>query len=178
MRIHLSTVLPLAAAFCVGAATPGCSSAPEREVPDASASSSASSIDRRTSTAGLETTRSTFAGPWEDPSSPLYNRTIYFDYNTSEIKPEFTQMLREHARYLGTNRGTKVTLEGHGDERGTREYNLALSDQRSDAVRRFMVAEGVPPTQISTLSYGEERPADLGHSEESWRLNRRVIIQY
>ena len=72
----------------------------------------------------------------------------------------------------------RVTLEGHTDERGTREYNLALSDQRADSVRRFMLAEGVPANQMTILSYGEERPADPGHGEQSWRQNRRVIIQY
>ena len=131
-----------------------------------------------TTTRGLESPRPVYAGPWEDPSNPLYNRTIYFDYDTAEIKPEYVPLLQTHARYLGTNTGTRVTLEGHTDERGTREYNLALGDQRAEAVRRFMIADGVVPDQLATLSYGEERPADPGHGEQAWRSNRRVIIQY
>jgi peptidoglycan-associated lipoprotein len=154
----------------------GCTSAPKqapepvvapRPIPTAPAT-----------TAPLETTRPVYAGPWEDPSNPLYQRTIYFDYDTAEIKPEYLPLLRTHARYLGTNTGVKATLEGHTDERGTREYNLALGDQRAESVRRLMIADGVPPNQLSTLSYGEERPANPGHSEQAWRLNRRVVIQY
>jgi peptidoglycan-associated lipoprotein len=129
-------------------------------------------------TGALETQRPAYAGPWEDPGSPLYQRTLYFDYDNAEIKPEYLPVLQTHARYLGTNVGTRVTLEGHTDERGTREYNLALGDQRAEAVRRLMVADGVSPNQLSTLSYGEERPADPGHSEQAWRQNRRVVIQY
>lgn len=129
-------------------------------------------------TAPLPVERPTYRGPWEDPSSPLYQRTIYFDYDSTEIKPEYIALMRNHAAYLGTNTSTRVTLEGHTDERGTREYNLALGDQRAESVRRFMVAEGVIPEQMATLSYGEERPADPGRLESAWQRNRRVIIQY
>jgi peptidoglycan-associated lipoprotein len=125
-----------------------------------------------------EAPKPTYRGPWEDPSNPLYARTIYFDYDSSEIKPEYIAVMRNHARYLGSNLGTRVTLEGHTDERGTREYNLALGDQRAEAVRRFMVAEGAATDQMSTLSYGEERSAESAHGEQAWRQNRRVIIQY
>ncbi|UHD15544.1 peptidoglycan-associated lipoprotein Pal [Thiocapsa bogorovii] len=131
-----------------------------------------------TTTVPLEPARPVYAGPWEDPSNPLYQRTIYFDYDTAEIKPEYLPVLRTHARYLGTNAGVKATLEGNTDERGTREYNLALGDQRAESVRRLMIADGVPPNQLSTLSYGEELPANPGHGEQAWRLNRRVVIQY
>jgi peptidoglycan-associated lipoprotein len=126
----------------------------------------------------LEPSPPTYAGPWEDPSSPLYQRTIYFDYDTAEIRPEYLPVIQTHARYLGTNPGGRAVLEGNTDERGTREYNLALGDQRAEAVRRLMIADGVPANQLGTLSYGEERPADAGHTEQAWRLNRRVFIQY
>lgn len=129
-------------------------------------------------TAPLPAERPSYRGPWEDPSSPLYQRTIYFDYDSAEIKPEYIALMRNHAAYLGTNTGTRVTLEGHTDEQGTREYNLALGDQRAESVRRFMIAEGVIPQQMATLSYGEERPADPGRTESAWARNRRVIIQY
>jgi peptidoglycan-associated lipoprotein len=122
--------------------------------------------------------RPSYRGPWEDPSSPLYQRTVYFDYDSAEIKPEYIGVMRNHAAYLGAHTSTRVTLEGHTDERGTREFNLALGDQRAEAVRRFMMAEGVTPQQMATLSYGEERPAQTGHSQSAWEQNRRVIIQY
>jgi peptidoglycan-associated lipoprotein len=115
---------------------------------------------------------------FDDPSSPLFQRVIYFDYDTSDIQPQFVEVLRAHARYLATNPGRSITLEGHTDERGTREYNLALADQRASTVRRFMLAEGVGSGQLSTLSYGEERPAQPGHGEEAWVLNRRVELVY
>ena len=171
---HLSTAVQgalLAAAFTLLA---GCSSEPTREPPPAPAARPLPAV----TTTPIEAPRPSYRGPWEDPASPLYNRTIYFDYDSSEIKPDSISVMRIHAAYLGTNTRQRVTLEGHTDERGTREYNLALSDQRADAVRRFMIAEGVLPDQMATLSYGEERPAAMGHSEGSWRQNRRVIIQY
>jgi peptidoglycan-associated lipoprotein len=115
---------------------------------------------------------------FNDPSSPLYQRSIYFEYDRSDILPQFVDVLRAHAKFLATNPGRQVTLEGHTDERGTREYNLALGDQRADTVRRFMLAEGVGGGQINTLSYGEERPVDPGHSDAAWALNRRVELVY
>jgi len=155
----------------------GCTSAPRQAAPEPVPVADPAPRPQ-TTTAPLETPRPVYAGPWEDPSNPLYQRTIYFDYDTSEIKPEYLPVLRTHSRYLGTNSSTRVTLEGHTDERGTREYNLALGDQRAEAVRRFMIADGVLPNQLTTLSYGEERPASSGHSEQAWRQNRRVVIQY
>lgn len=116
--------------------------------------------------------------PYEDPSHPLYNRKIYFLYDRTDIAPQYIPLLRTHAAYLGTHAATKVTLEGHTDERGTREYNLALGDQRAEAVRRFMAAEGVRADQMAKLSFGEEKPADPGHGEPSWISNRRVEITY
>jgi len=113
-----------------------------------------------------------------DPSSPLYQRTIYFDYDSSDIRPQFIDILRAHASYLSSNSTASVTLDGHTDERGTREYNLALGENRAEAVRRFLVAEGVSDQQVRTMSYGEERPADPGHTEASWALNRRVELVY
>lgn len=118
------------------------------------------------------------AADLNDPSSPLYQRVIYFEYDSSDIQPQFVDILRAHASYLSTNSGASATLEGHTDERGTREYNLALGDHRADTVRRYLLAEGVPDGRIHTLSYGEERPADPGHSESSWALNRRVELVY
>lgn len=158
----------------------GCSSTPHTET-SSSATATLPQVAPRPQeirTAPVESSRPAYAGPWEDPSSPLYGRIIYFDYDSAEIKPEYVALMRTHAHYLGGKDRVKVTLEGHTDERGTREYNLALGDRRAETVRRFMLAEGVLPDQMATLSYGEERPADGGHAEAAWRQNRRVIIQY
>ena len=152
----------------------GCSSEPMREPPRPVPASPPPPVPA----APVPVERPTYRGPWEDPSNPLYQRTIYFDYDSAEILPDYIALMRNHAAYLGSHTSTRVTLEGHTDERGTREYNLALGDQRAEAVRRFMIAEGVIPDQMATLSYGEERAADPGRNESAWRQNRRVIIQY
>jgi peptidoglycan-associated lipoprotein len=180
MRTSAPSVFALVAILSTGLTTGGCSSTPKQDAADVSAAASivAPATALGTRATGLESTRPSYAGPWEDPSNPLYQRTIYFDYDTIEIKPEYIPVMRVHASYLGGHADRRVTLEGHTDERGTREYNLSLGDQRADAVRRFMLAEGVTPNQMATLSYGEERPADPGHDESSWGANRRVIIHY
>lgn len=103
--------------------------------------------------------------------------TFYFDFDQSVVKPEARAALEAHAQYLSAN-GGNVVLEGHADERGTREYNLALGERRAEAVARYLTVLGVTGQQIETVSYGEERPASLGHDESSWSLNRRVELRY
>ena len=113
-----------------------------------------------------------------DPNSPLSKRIIYFDYDSSTIKPEYVEILRAHARYVATTPKAKLMLEGHTDERGTREYNLALAEDRANAVRRFMRAEGAGEAQLGLLSFGEEKPTQPGQGETVWALNRRVELVY
>jgi peptidoglycan-associated lipoprotein len=116
--------------------------------------------------------------PLDDPASPVYRKVIYFDYDASEIKPQYAELLRAHANYIFNTPDARVTLEGHSDERGTRDYNLALGERRSQAVERFLVAEGAPGERLSTLSYGEERPTNPRRSEGAWQQNRRVELVY
>jgi peptidoglycan-associated lipoprotein len=139
-------------------------------------SSSSSSDSATTSAAG---SGSMWTGhPLDDPDSLLSKRTVYFDFDESVILDQDRPILEAHAQYLSQNPGAAVTLEGHTDERGTREYNLALGERRSIAVRQFMSLLGASGQQMRTLSYGEERPAASGHNEEAWALNRRVVIVY
>jgi len=120
-----------------------------------------------------------FAGdPLDDPDSPLSQRSIYFDYDSAEIRSEYRPVIEAHAEYLASHPDTMVTLEGNTDERGSREYNLALGERRAESVKRQMVLLGASAGQIRVVSYGEERPVADGHSEEAWRLNRRVDIVY
>ena len=105
-------------------------------------------------------------------------RIIYFDFDQSNIQQEFHEVLAAHARYLSDNPGVRVRLEGHADERGSREYNIGLGERRSQAVRRVFLIHGVGSNQMITVSFGEERPAALGSDEESWAKNRRVEIVY
>ncbi len=104
--------------------------------------------------------------------------TFYFAFDQSTIKSESKAALTAHASYLAANKGARVVLEGHADERGTPEYNLALGERRAIAVRRFLMANGAADGQIKVVSYGEERPAATGHSDDSWAKNRRVEIKY
>ena len=108
----------------------------------------------------------------------LAKRTVYFDFDSSEIKGAGTDVVAAHAKYLAANGGARVRLEGHTDERGSREYNIGLGERRAQAVRRALLLQGAGDAQISTVSYGEERPAVPGHDEAAWAKNRRVEIVY
>jgi peptidoglycan-associated lipoprotein len=108
----------------------------------------------------------------------LDDLVVYFEFDRSDIRAEFNAMLAAHGQYLATNPGTQVRLEGHADERGSREYNIGLGERRAQAVRRILLLQGAAAGQVSTVSYGEERPAVFGSDEESWSLNRRVELVY
>jgi peptidoglycan-associated lipoprotein len=101
---------------------------------------------------------------------------IYFDYDKAEIKSEYVGIVTGHAKYLNGNAARKIRLEGHSDERGSREYNIGLGERRAQAVRRALLLQGVPETQITTVSYGEERPAVQGSDESAYSRNRRVEL--
>jgi peptidoglycan-associated lipoprotein len=103
---------------------------------------------------------------------------VYFDYDTADILPEFNAQLQAHGQQLAQNASMQLRLEGHADERGSREYNIGLGERRAQAVRRVLMLQGATAQQLTTVSYGEERPAQTGSDEESWRLNRRVELVY
>ena len=105
-------------------------------------------------------------------------RLIYFDYDSFVIKPEFQSLVEGHARFLKANPARRVAIEGHTDERGGREYNLALGQKRSEAVRRALGLLGVADSQVEAVSFGEEKPAVPGSNEEAWAKNRRAEITY
>lgn len=118
-------------------------------------------------------------GPeFSDPSNPLSKRIIYFMYDSSQVQQDFIPVLAAHAQYLMDHPSQRVILGGHADERGTREYNIALGEQRAKSVSRMMRAQGVSRSQLEIVSYGEEKPNSHGMNEASWQLNRRVEIAY
>jgi peptidoglycan-associated lipoprotein len=127
---------------------------------------------------GVEGSGELGGSPLDDPTGNLSVRTIYFDYDSDAVRVEFRPVVEAHANYLATHPNTAITLEGHADERGSREYNLALGERRALSVRRQMVLLGASAVQIRTVSYGEERPVVEGHDEESYAQNRRVEILY
>jgi len=134
--------------------------------------------DGGAATSGAAGTSSFSSYSLNDPNSPLARRVIYFDYDSAEITAADQDTLLAHASYLAANPNQNITLEGNTDERGSREYNIALGDRRALSVQRVLELNGVGPGQVSVVSYGEEKPAAEGHSEAAWRLNRRVEIVY
>jgi peptidoglycan-associated lipoprotein len=158
----------------------GCSSTPTSD-------SGAEVTEQSTGTGGADSGASTSAasqgGEWlgdplENPNSLLATRVIYFDFDQSAVRSEYLDVIQAHADYLAANPQIVLRLEGHADEKGTREYNLGLGENRANAVRSLMLAQGVSDNQLVVVSYGEERPAAFERNEESWALNRRVELIY
>jgi peptidoglycan-associated lipoprotein len=116
--------------------------------------------------------------PLQDPNSPLAKRSIYFQYDSFVVQPEFQPVVETHARYLTTNKNRRVVIEGNTDERGSREYNLALGQKRADAVRRALATLGVEDAQMESISFGEEKPRALTSDESSMAENRRADLNY
>ncbi len=103
---------------------------------------------------------------------------FYFDFDKSIVRPAAREALSKHAEFLINNPDARIVLEGHADERGTREYNMALGERRAKAVLRYLTIQGVAASQIETVSFGEEVPVSFGHDDDSWQLNRRVEVRY
>ncbi len=116
--------------------------------------------------------------PLNDPNSPLAKRSVFFDFDSFVVKPEFQTLVEAHGKYLTTNKARRIVIEGNADERGSREYNLALGQKRADAVKSRLALLGVAEGQVETVSFGEEKPRATGHDEASWAQNRRADINY
>lgn len=113
-----------------------------------------------------------------DPDSTLAQRIFYFDFDQDTIDTQYIDAIGDHGRYLATFPDATVRLEGHSDERGTREYNIALGERRAQAIKRLIMLQGASYNQVITLSFGEEKPAVLGQTETAWAQNRRVELIY
>ena len=116
--------------------------------------------------------------PLSDPSSPLSKRSIFFDFDSFNVKPEFQSTVEAHGKYMVANPNRRVVIEGNADERGSREYNLALGQKRAEAVKSRMRLLGVQDAQIETISFGEEKPRATGSDEAAWAQNRRADLNY
>ena len=173
-------------AFLVG----GCSTSPEKEAEEQSPVTEedvevtdVSIQAAEAGTAGAMTEGAMEGGVWsgnpsEDPDSLLYTKTIYFAFDSSEVDAQYHDVIAAHAEYLASDPSLMLRIEGHGDERGSREYNIGLGERRADAVQRLLEAGGVSESQLTTISYGEEQSAASGQNEEAWALNRRVELVY
>ena len=116
--------------------------------------------------------------PLRDPNNILSQRSVYYEYDSYTIKSEYRELVLAHARYLRDNGDAKVLLQGNTDERGSREYNLALGQKRANSVKNAMLLSGARDNQIEAVSLGEEKPRATGHGESAWAENRRADILY
>ncbi len=116
--------------------------------------------------------------PRKDPANALSKRSIFFDYDSFVVKDEYRPVLEAHAGYLASKRDARITLQGNADERGSREYNLALGQKRAEAVRKALAVLGVSDAQMEAISFGEEKPRNEADTEEAYAENRRTDIVY
>jgi len=167
----------------------GCSSTPTNEgsAPVEDRSGTAGTPGGGASTSGTGTggvsgqaggTTSARGNPLRDPSSPLSKRSVYFDFDSFNVKDEYKPTIEAHGRYLQQNRSARMTVQGNTDERGSREYNIALGQKRADAVKRMLTLLGAQESQVESVSFGKEKPRAQGHDESSYAENRRDDILY
>jgi peptidoglycan-associated lipoprotein len=172
-----------AACLAVALIAAGCASKekqPDAAVTDRSTGTTAPSATTTpgTSSTTPRTTQSVTGNPLTDPGNILSKRSVYFDFDSNAVKDEYRNMIQAHARYLNDNRSRNIRIEGNCDERGSREYNLALGQRRAESVKKVMTVLGVQDGRIETTSYGEEKPKNPGHDEAAWAENRRADIRY
>jgi peptidoglycan-associated lipoprotein len=149
------------------------STQPTAEVEDKSMGSSSRSTESSPTIGAVPN-----LNPLTDPNSVLSKRSVYFDFDSYSVKDEYRSLVQAHAQYLRDNGSARTLLQGNTDERGSREYNLALGQRRADSVKNAMTLSGARESQIESVSLGEEKPRGLGHDEASWAENRRVDIRY
>ena len=185
------------ATLLVAVALAGCQtkpSTPDAPIDDKSAAGAAGAGAGGTTTSGTagsgvggQSVPSTTVGaagsgaggdPLKDPNNILSKRSVFFEYDSFAVSEQYRPLVEAHARYLMGNSNAKATVQGHTDERGSREYNIALGQRRADSVKRMMVLVGVRDMQVETVSFGEERPRAAGHDESSYADNRRGDILY
>lgn len=158
----------------------GCAAVPNTEEPGAPppVRQGAGGTGSEGTSGGLSDPQNIPGQPLTDPAIQALTLVIYFDFDSSDIHPDDRIVVEAHAQYLEGRNDAKIVLEGHADERGSREYNVALGERRAAKVRDMLQVLGVSEDRIEVISFGEERPAMLGHDEESWGRNRRVEFVY
>ncbi len=174
MQKHLSLaaiVIPLLLAACA-------TKEPTKDVPVETRAQPAATKPAAPTATPVKPAAAVAVNPLKDPSNILSKRVVYFDYDKDTVKPEFQAIVQAHAKYLADNRSRRVSLEGHADERGSREYNMALGQRRADAVRKATNLLGVPNDRMESISFGEDKPKAQGSNEAAWAQNRRVEIVY
>jgi peptidoglycan-associated lipoprotein len=171
-------------AVLAAAALAACSTAPQvtapvdEKSPNATAPGAGGANTSGTSGAGVNGTNMAGANPLRDPNSPLSKRSIYFDFDSFVVKDEYKPLVEAHGRYLASHPTAHLTVQGNTDERGSREYNIALGQRRADAAKRMMTLYGAQDSQIETVSFGKEKPRNPGNDEAAYAENRRDDIVY
>ncbi len=173
MKFALRLILALTIALVLA----GCETTPE-PVEDTPPPVDRDTTPTVTTQAAADPRDYTDARNFDNPESLLSKRVIYFDFDKSTVRPEYRNIVAAHAEYLGSSSSGRATLEGHADERGTREYNLGLGERRGNAVMGLMAAQGARGNQTVVVSYGEERPTCRVSDDDCWGENRRVEIVY
>lgn len=171
----------------LAAALVGCSTTPTTEAPIEDRGAAGATAPNGGATtggaqgggvAGSQLGSANGADELRNPNSILSKRSIYFDFDSFVVKDDYRPLVEAHARYLQSHPNARMTIQGNTDERGSREYNIALGQKRADAVKRMMTLLGARDAQIETVSFGEERPKNPGHDETAWAENRRDDVVY
>jgi len=176
MRIPQALALMLTSALLISACSSPVKLDDKAAVEDRTGGTTSQGADPR-SVGTVNATRSGL-DPLNDPQGVLAKRSIYFDLDSYSVKDEFKPVLEAHARYLNSNKSRQIVIQGNTDERGGREYNLALGQKRAEAVRRALTLLGVQENQMEAVSFGKEKPKALGGDEAAWAENRRADIAY
>jgi peptidoglycan-associated lipoprotein len=177
----MNRILALTALLALSLALTGC---PGKKAPVKAPASAGESVAGQAGTTsgakemGAGEAQPLAAGGTGGADAGVLKTSIYFDFDSSEIRPEFASALAAHGKKLAGDRAIKVRLEGNTDERGSAEYNVALGERRAQAVKRALLLQGAGAQQLATVSYGEERPVADGHDETAWAQNRRVDVVY
>jgi peptidoglycan-associated lipoprotein len=170
-RILLALVIAMAISACK-------TTEPATDTTATDTNKAAPVVEEATTKAAPDPRDYTDSRNFDNSESLLSKRVIYFDFDKSEVKSEYRAIVAAHAAYVSANRSARVTLEGHADERGTREYNLGLAERRGNSISGLLSAAGAMGSQLDTVSYGEERPVCRVSDENCWWQNRRVEIVY
>lgn len=171
MRTTISLITLVSSAVLLAACSTPVKVAESQPTP---AKPAAAQADQR----AVQTVNTASVDPLDDPKGALAKRSVYFDYDKYVVKDEFKPLVAAHGKYLESNKGRKIVIQGNADERGGAEYNLALGQKRAEAVRKSLSVLGVSESQMEAVSFGKEKPKALGHDEAAWAENRRADIVY
>ena len=173
--------LVIIATFAAAAVAAGCATTPEEQAPagvEERAAKPPAAVETKPIARVDLTSKPAAGSPLKDPNNILSKRSVYFDFDKFDVKDEFKPLVEAHAKFLRDNASAKMLVQGNGDERGSREYNVGLGQRRSDAVKKMLMLLGARENQIESVSLGEEKPTCNEHTEACWAKNRRDDMLY